>query len=64
MSNVPGSMPLSSVVDPVCDFNHKPSYMVQKSAVENAYFQVVTLSNYSDSLLNFKLQMSNADSQY
>lgn len=63
MSNVPGSMPLSSVIDPVCDFNHKPSYMVQKSAVENAYFQVVTLSNYSDSLLNFKLQMSNADSQ-
>lgn len=64
MSNVPmGSIPLSSVVDPLADYSTKPSYLVQKTSVENAYFQVVTLSNYSESLLNCKVQLSNADSQ-
>ena len=60
MSNVNYGVALSSVVDAVADFDTKPSYLVQKTAVQPVFYQNITLSNYSDSLLNFKLQVSNS----
>lgn len=60
MSNMTYPVALSSVVDPIADFDTKPSYLVQKTAVQPVYFSNVQLNNYSDSLLNFKLQVSNA----
>ena len=60
MSNMTYPVALSSVVDPVADFDTKPSFLVQKTAVQPVYFSNVQLNNYSDSLLNFKLQVSNA----
>ena len=60
MSNVNYGVALSSVIDAVADFDTKPSYLVQKTAVQPVFYQNITLSNYSDSLLNFKLQVSNS----
>lgn len=61
MSNLQYPMALSAVVSPEVDWQHKETYLVQKSSVENAYWQQITLSNYSDSLLNFKIQLSNSE---
>ena len=63
MSNVPGGMPIATVIDSVVDFTSKPSYLANDNKVDSAFFNVLPINNYSSSLISLKINLSNAMSQ-
>jgi len=63
MSNIPGGASISTVVDPIVDFNSKPSYLAHDNKVDSVFLNILPIQNYSSSLITFKLNLSNAMSQ-
>jgi len=63
MSNVPGGMPIATVIDSVVDFTSKPAFLANDNKVDSAFFNVLPINNYSSSLISVKINLSNAMSQ-